>query len=219
MVGRVQDSNQISALENAPPPNYDEHRYDHIYTDLDTYFLNTPTNSAPTTPANISRSASASNLTSMDGNADGQFSSALRSGLDRLSMTPIIRRRNQNSGELNPPSERSEQHREPPRRAVGDSTSEGIDWFLRRQGQQAGPSTNNNDDLNRVPSYRTAMHTSTTTPSSTGLPSYETATSRPPSPQNPVVQGSSSPSGAQSSGAGTLSRYVHFTPDGQGGGE
>ena len=213
MVGTVLPSDQVSALENAAPPGYDAFQYDQVYSDLDYHHLTTPATSAPSTPANVSRSSSAANLAALDGARDSQVSAnTLQNSLNRLA-NPLINRRTQ-------PSSSSLQERGEQDRNTTSHPLEGV----------AGPSPDflhleyNNDELSRIPSYNTAVHTRTTTPASTGLPSYDTATSRPPSPQNPSPQ-SSSPQGTSpgvqrppeaSSRPGTSSRRVNFSQDTRG---
>lgn len=253
-IARMNNENEmVSGLsgaavnENLPPPGYGDHLYDQIYSDIDLQYLMTPSASAPATPKDISRSGSAGNLAAMDGNSDRQVSAnTLR---NRLSGLTTADGRDRKGSEHNNAGPSGQGSAGAPSRAFQPGSDESS-YFAsgnRNSSNQhsPGPSAStsaiqgsnpsqrtppihleyNNDELNKVPSYSTALSTSIRTPWNPDLPSYQTATSRPASPENmgsvaanaPALPAPNPPE-AESSGSRptTSSRRVHYAPDTQG---
>ena len=159
-----------------------------------------------------SRIGSADDLTSMAGAASGNFSAnVLQSRLSNLQNRGLTRR-TQDHGhasidgggssrhsfheasedEFSLPRQNSPPHGEYFTSSGGSgSRYSNIDPFLRHPSEEERPQSGthtpqhiefNTEDLSRVPSYTTAMQASVRTPIRDGLPNYQRATSRPPSP-------------------------------------
>ena len=245
------------AGENLTPPVYGEHLYDQIYSDIDLHYLMTPGPSVSATPRNISRSGSTGDLASMDGTLDNQVAvNTLRNQLSGLTTSHARAGRNGEQSDPNSVGHGSPGSSTDPSQSqcTGSDTS---DYFNtnRRSSSQTSPdvplsgprpgSSNeptplvpsgaqtpihleyNNDELSKVPSYHTAVTSNIRTPWSTDLPSYATATSRPPSPQNRSPSNGQpadeSASASNSAGEGSsvearpgTSRRVRYTSDTRG---
>ena len=209
----AQASGADVALDQGGPPMYGEHQYDQLYDSCRsgsiTPFGNPSGVNTPFYAA--SQPASAENLNSMNQmtstplhpqalqsrlNDLGERREvpATRATLSRLgseddartvgSETPELRDSLGPNHSSHTWAERRVQ--EPSRQFRRSSTDEDPSSGARTPAPM--PAYQHIEDLNRVPSYSTALQTPSRTPISAELPTYRAATSRPPSPPPPMPQ-------------------------------
>ncbi|MCJ1380057.1 hypothetical protein MMC17_003160 [Xylographa soralifera] len=199
----------LADINRQTPPNYGEHLFDQLYSDVDPSGYMTPGGS--NTPFNSqSRSGSSENLASMgDVSTDADVSAnTLRNRLSSLTDPIAMRARDGPpiSGTSTPhPRNRASP---PGSRHPSIAISPPDEYFATSIGGihgsgTASPRSRSNSDegltpqhieraaLSRVPSYNTALQTSVRTPCSDNLPTYQDATSRPSTP--PPVRSRSTP--------------------------
>ena len=222
IVSEIPANNTLTVAATAAPPGYGQHLYDQIFNDIDVQHLMTPATSTPATPfQGLSRSGSTADLAALGSADDNQVSANTLS--NRLST--IGRNRGSASDELEHSRNDSGVSND-----LNTSPEPGNSSY--RLGEQGAPETPeeeeamhiefNTEAMSRVPSYRTAIRSNTHTPWSADLPSYNTATSRPQTPQtNEAARTHTSPnegSGEISEGSrsGGNRRRVHYSADTQG---
>ena len=186
------------------PPLYGEHQFDQLYSDLDPSGYHTPAGASTPLGAR-SRSASSENLVATYG---GTIPSEVEINTlyNRLSgiSDPIAARahvRMPNSGSSTPQQINrtvSESPQDTPSSAPAShgeyfphALDQGIQASRRASELAPTPQPIERQTLSRVPSYNTALHSGVRTPCSDGLPTYQTATSRPPTPPTSTRQSSS----------------------------
>ncbi|MCJ1316314.1 hypothetical protein MMC15_001635 [Xylographa vitiligo] len=190
----------LADINRQTPPNYGEHLFDQLYSDVDPNGYMTPGGS--NTPLNSqSRSGSSENLASMgDALTDAEVSAnTLRNRLSSLTDPIAIRARERTpiSGTSTPqprtrasppgsynPSIAISAPGEYPTTSIGGTYSSGTTSPRSRSNSDDGsaPQHIERAALSRVPSYNTALQTSVRTPCSDNLPTYQDATSRPSTP-------------------------------------
>ncbi|KAF2239584.1 hypothetical protein EV356DRAFT_528167 [Viridothelium virens] len=192
------------------PPEYGAHRLDQLYNDIDPSGYRTPHPGAMsgsggnTPPLGRSRSDSTENVTSLmhpiDDNTDGGnhgsgggvSASAIHSRLSNLQEQGSVRWARSQTHHFSPHTPaalgpgadyftqsggRNSRHSPSPSQTVSPRPS---DENANETGDSTDPMMSN---LSRVPSYNTAVHTPRPeNPVDTSLPTYEVATSRPPTP-------------------------------------
>ena len=190
----------LADINRQTPPNYGEHLFDQLYSDVDPSGYMTPAGN--NTPFNSqSRSGSSENLASMgEVPTDAEVSAnTLRNRLSSLTDPIAIRARERTPGSgtstpqlrtrASPPGSRH------PSIAVSAPGEHSAIPIARTYGSgTASPRSRSNSDeglapqhieraaLSRVPSYNTALQTPVRTPCSDNLPTYQDATSRPSTP-------------------------------------
>ncbi|MCJ1397494.1 hypothetical protein MMC11_000687 [Xylographa trunciseda] len=190
----------LSDFSRQTPPNYGEHLFDQLYSDVDPSGYMTPGGS--NTPFNSqSRSGSSENLASMrDVTFDDEVSAnTLRNRLSSLT-DPIAtraRERTPISGTSTPqprtvaspsgsrhPSIAISAPGEYFANSTGGAHASGTASPRSRSSSEDGltPQHIERAVLSRVPSYNTALQTPVRTPCSDSLPTYQDATSRPSTP-------------------------------------
>ncbi|KAL9110456.1 MAG: hypothetical protein Q9227_005000 [Pyrenula ochraceoflavens] len=187
VAGRVAAEDQLNA---AAPPLYGEHHFDQLYSDVDHSGYWTPgaALSSPGTPLGAhSRDVSSENLVSLAavGNGSNVSAAALQHRLNNLRFTSPRQSPNemdqeyfQNSTDTDAAS--SHNGSESTSGDMSRRTSADANMY---SGQQTGLSTplpysNEFEDISKIPSYSTAVKSPLRHPQSTGLPSYDDATSR-----------------------------------------
>ena len=216
----VNDSNErmaiaSSELSDLTPPQYGEHEFDRLYSDIDLSGYMTPAgaHSGMNTPLNSrSRSVSTENLASMDAMASSDFAAnALQTRLNNLGPSGpagshrTARERSQLSNSGDGMNEQSTSLGGTPL----PSTSPAGGYFSERTGSSAEetpgdplsrqPSEEDGtgrtspqhieysaESLAKVPSYTTALQSNPRTPIHAGLPTYQAAT-------RPYIPGSQTP--------------------------
>ena len=199
----TRDPQAVQALADIncqTPPNYGEHLFDQLYSDVDPSGYMTPAGS--TTPFNSqSRSGSSENLASMgDVSTDAEVSAnTLRNRLSSLTEPIAVRARERTpiSGTTTPQlrtraSPLGSRH---PSIAISGPDEDSATFIGGTYGSgTASPRSRSNSDeglapqhieraaLSRVPSYNTALQTPVRTLCSDNLPTYQDATSRPSTP-------------------------------------
>ena len=195
---------QSSATLIEVPPLYGEHQFDQLYSDIDLSGYQTPVGAS--TPLGVlSRSGSSENLVGAYG---GTMSSEVEANLlhNRLSglsdsIAARVNARTPSSGASTPRQNNLSVSGSPQDASSSCSAAHG-EYFQhafdqgtlapRRATEQAlTPQLIERQTLSRVPSYNTALHTGVRTPCSNGLPTYQTATSRSPTP-SPAIPWASS---------------------------
>ncbi|KAL2353487.1 hypothetical protein BJ546DRAFT_846579 [Cryomyces antarcticus] len=178
------NSNEASQV---PPPEYGAHGLDQLYHDMDMTGFSTPVpgryTSGASTPLGLyahSRNASAENLQSLDGmtaglaapNSHGEHAEILQSRLASLqeqgssAQARLLNGHHSVSGGATPHSE-----------------------LIERDHHRHSQSDYDMDFISRIPSYSTAVAARPPeTPASEIPPSYEIATSHPPSPVRSTIQ-------------------------------
>ncbi|KAF2741797.1 hypothetical protein M011DRAFT_316652 [Sporormia fimetaria CBS 119925] len=167
----IEQEAQIAEDDDRPPPLYETHAQDRLldlYSDIDPGWMMTPrTRSAATSGANTpfahSRVGSHEDLQAM------LSVTALQSRLHSLNVSPAVTRSPVFAAGMVPLSE-SDSPRERGESSRSAANGRGLHYDL--------------DALSRTPSYNTAVRTPPTAPGDRSLPSYEHATSRPPSPSH-----------------------------------
>ena len=204
----LQSINAASALNDLSPPQYGEHQFDQLYSEIDPSGYMTPAGgiSGRGTPLQSrSRSVSTDNLTSMDGIASSDFgASALQSRLNNLDIAGsnrVLRDRSQlsTSGDGTEPASvetastddsvtpqntvpRGGYFGQPASNMGGPNTSAPVSRRVSEEDEViSGPVTPlhieySAEDLAKVPSYSTAIHSNPTTLVNDGLPTYQNAT-------------------------------------------
>lgn len=197
--------NVTTAIDELTPPQYGNHQFDQLYSDIDPTGYMTPAGgpSGLNTPfQSRSRSVSSENLTSLNGVASSNFAAnTLQSRLSNLDVagpSRVTRDRNLDRSQLSCSGDgQTEQGDE-----SGTSLSRG-GYFGNGGNQQAlangntvsrrgsgdddvtsGPVTplhieHSGESLSKVPSYTTALQSQTRTPVNDGLPTYQSATRGP----------------------------------------
>ena len=206
----IHDSEEIS---HYAPPLYGEHVLDQLYSGVETSGYETPAlREGTATPfTSHSRSGSIENLASMNGLTSSSLSvSMLESRLSSMQNPSWGRERAHEAGDSTPAYGSHENilgaeflhHREMLARNENFMTSGGprrrqspSNPLSRRVSEEryATPGTHSpqhvelsREELSKVPSYGTALQTPLRTSNSGNLPTYESATSRPPSPIPPT---------------------------------
>ena len=210
-----------SVIDDLTPPQYGEHQFDQLYSEIDPSGYMTPGGGASgrgTPFQSRSRSVSTDNLASMDGIASSNFSaSVLQSRLNTLDVAGsnrVVRDRSQlsTSGDGTEPAlfeharaddAGTPQNPLPPggyfgqpgSNTGGSSTSAPVSRRVSEEDEvTSGPVTPQHieysaENLAKVPSYSTAIHSNPTTLVNDGLPTYQNAIripqNSPPMPQPP----------------------------------
>ena len=190
----------LADISRQTPPNYGEHQFDQLYSDVDPSGYMTPGGS--NTPFNSrSRSGSSENLAAM-GNVLNDYDVSANSLRSRLSsLTDPIAMRARERIPISGTSTPQQQTRATPPGSGHPSiaiSAPGEYFTTFTSGAHgsgtASPHSRSSSDegltpqhieravLSRVPSYNTALQSSVRTPCSDNLPTYEDATSRPSTP-------------------------------------
>lgn len=174
------------------PPGYGEHVLDQLYEDVDTAGFQTPAvQSGVNSPFYAhSRTGSADNLAALADSAP-IAPAALSSRLADVSLDPSRRNSSYTSmnsvlGRTSPPSghQGAAQRSEPPSASLTRSNSH-EDYSRRNSVEHFDPDETDLAELNRVPSYATAVRTPARLRTHTGscpVPDYQTALSAPRTP-------------------------------------
>lgn len=204
---RTPSFQELEELGHAPPL-YEQHHFDQLYSTVDPSGYMTPAPEAHTPSVTHSRIGSVDDLTSMGAAVSGNFSAnVLQTRLSNLQNRELSRGTQSYShtsiddGSSLRPSFHvaSEDEMMLPGPAsmpdyqliTGGSRHSNSNPLSRHPSEEersrSGVHTPqhieyNAEDLSKVPSYSTAMQAPTRTPIFNGLPTYQTATSRPPSP-------------------------------------
>jgi len=217
--GRLVDQTPLSTqtvdVVQHAPPLYGEHILDQLYADMDQSGIMTPApQSGMNTPFySLSRAGSHENLTSLNevAHLNGAVPAAVLSSrlqnLNTSSRNNSFRRLQGNSGSNTPHSQpphptdepsyfdnnHSSSHSNPNSNALSRRTSEednnGASQVTSGQHTPEHIDYSEMGDLNKVPSYRTAINAPIRGMSYTeGLPNYESAVSAPPSPERQFSQ-------------------------------
>lgn len=200
-------------ISHYAPPLYGEHVLDQLYSSVETSGYETPAHrDGSATPfASHSRSGSIENLASMNGLTSGNLSaSMLESRLSSMQNPSWARERAHDAGDSTPaygshentPGAEFLHHRDMLARNENFMTSGGLrsrqsprNPLSRRvsEEQYTTPGTHSpqhvelsSEELCKVPSYGTALQTPLRTSNGGNLPTYESATSRSPSPVRPT---------------------------------
>lgn len=207
-----QDLEQLSHA----PPLYEQHRFDQLYSTVDLSGYMTPAPEVQMPSGSRSRIGSVDDLSSMDAATSGDFSAnILQSRLSNLqnrevtrgaqnyshtsidegtSTRPPFRGASEDeiipSGPASIPDSHFNSARHGSRRSNSSPLSRNPSEEERSRSGAHTPQhiEYNAEDLCRVPSYSTAMQAATRTPIHNGLPTYQSATSRPPSPTSSMPQ-------------------------------
>lgn len=208
---RTQSFQELEELGHAPPL-YEQRHFDQLYSTVDRSGYITPAPEAHTPPCSRSRVGSVDDLSSVTAAAPGNFSANIlqtrlsslqnreltrgaqsysqtsidESGSSRIPIHVASEDELVSSGPISIPDSNGSGSRRSNSNPLSRHPSE-------EEGSQSGAHTPqhieyNAEDLSRVPSYSTAMQAPTRTPIHNGLPTYETATSRPPSPNSSMPQ-------------------------------
>ena len=192
-----------SELTNLTPPQYGEHTFDRLYSEIDPSGYMTPSGqSGVSTPINSrSRSVSSENLASMNAMAVSEFTpNALHYRLSNLDAAGparslrTSRERAQLPGSIDDTTEQNHSNIESPLL----STSSGRGHFADRSGNPIGQTSNDEiarrasgenptsnptqhieysaETLAKVPSYSTALQSNPRSPINEDLPTYQAAT-------------------------------------------
>ena len=187
-----QNTDTISAMDELTPPQYGEHQFDRLYSDIDPTGYMTPVGgpSGFNTPfTSRSRSVSTENLASLDTVASNDLAAnVLQTRLNNLEVVGQNRIGNENANTIisrqisNPREDTSEQPE-----ANGHCDSDNSADICRRvsddDAETSGHVTPQHieysaESLAKVPSYTTALQSQTRRPINDGLPSYHSATQR-----------------------------------------
>lgn len=200
--------NTATAMDELTPPQYGEHQFDRLYSDIDLNGYITPIGgpSGMSTPfTSRSRSVSSENLASLDGVASSDFAASVLqnrlSNLDVAGSSRVARDRNLDRSQLSTSGDGTEENGTDdsgasltmsfPRTGSfanpgGDRSRQGS--IVSRQVSEedevtSGPVTPQHieysaESLAKVPSYTTALR-SPRRPINDGLPTYQSATQAP----------------------------------------
>ncbi|KAL9099841.1 MAG: hypothetical protein Q9163_004717 [Psora crenata] len=200
-----------SDLAHLTPPQYGEHEFDRLYSDIDPSGYMTPAGaqSGVNTPLNSrSRNVSIENLASMDAMASGDFpATVLQNRLSNLDATSpagsrrTVRGRSQFSSTSDSAFEQIPSSAGTPlpgssptgeyfaERAWSSADQTPVDEFSRRPSDDEGAERSlpqhveySAGDLVKVPSYSTALRSNPRTPINEDLPTYQAATHTGPLP-------------------------------------
>ena len=192
------------------PPTYGAHHLDELYTDIDTSGFVTPrTVSASGSGANTpyyghSRAGSSEDIASLAQAAGGTFSGVAAGNTEGVSATAVQSQLSSLQDQGSSHQARLQGYQSQSHTPAGSGSSadyfnpshgrasrhspQGSQSLSRRTSYERGLSEIANmalTDLSRVPSYNTAVQTPRPeTPADTSLPTYEAATSRPPTPDH-----------------------------------
>ena len=212
---RTPSFQELEELGNAPPL-YEQHHFDQLYSTVDLSGYMTPALEAHNPSGSRSRIGSVDDLTSMGAAASGNFSAnVLQTRLSSLQNRELTRgaqnyspTSTEEGSSARPPFHVASEDEvmTPGRTSIPDhqpnsggngSRHSNSNPLSRHPSEEerlrSGAHTPQHiefdaEDLSKVPSYSTAMQAPTRTPIHDGLPNYQTATSRPPSPTSSMPQ-------------------------------
>lgn len=207
-----------AAMDELIPPQYGEHRFDQLYSDIDPTGYMTPIGgpSGMSTPFSTrSRSVSTDNLVSLAGVASSDLAANILqsrlNNLDVASSNQITRDRRLDRSQLSSSGDgQGEDGADESGTSLPNSlprggyfgaqhspTNNGSNTVSRRVSEEdevtSGPVTPQHieysaESLAKVPSYTTALQTQTRTPVNDGLPTYQSATTLYPPRQGEVLR-------------------------------